>query len=215
MRKALLVGISGRIGKAVMEALLNDIRYKGITILTRHEGKRLKNIHLKVVKADFSNLDAHISDFEGIDDVFCLLGSDFINTNNISDAALFDFEYPLNIAHVAEKAGVKNFILLNHSKSSLENNHQKWNKRGKLEDTIRRMHFENMYTFKVNGISKSVNIKGGFYTFSKTMGQILNIISLGNLHKLKPTPANILAQKMLAIVTSNLQDKKEFSPRDY
>jgi nucleoside-diphosphate-sugar epimerase len=215
MRKALLVGISGRIGKALMDALLNDIRYKGITVLTRHEGRRLKNIHLKVVKADFSNLEAHISDFEGVDDVYCLLGTDFINTTNVADAPLFDFEYPLNIAKVAKKANVKNFILLNHSKSSLSANHDKWNKRGKLEQDIKNMQFENLYTFKVNSIAKSVDTKSGLYSLSKSFAPILNLVSLGNLHKLKPTPANVLAQKMLSIVATQSQDKKEFSPQDY
>jgi hypothetical protein len=215
MRRALLVGISGRIGKAVMEALLNDIRYKRITVLTRYEGRRLKNIHLQVVKADFSNLDAHIADFEGIDDVFCLLGSDFINTNNISDAELFDFEYPLNIARVAEKAGAKNFIFLNHNKASLENNLQKWNRRGKLEKTIREMNFENMYTFKVNGISRSVNTKGSLYSLSNSMGKLLNTMSMGYINKLKTTPANVLALNMIAAVANKPQDKKEFSPQDY
>lgn len=215
MRRALLVGISGRIGKELMEALLNDIRYKRITVLTRHEGRRLKNIHLQVVKTDFSNLDAHISDFEGIDDVYCLLDSEFINTNNVSDAELFDFEYPLNIAQVAEKAGVKNFVLLNHSEASLKNNLQKWNKRVKLEGIIREMNFENIYTFKVNGISKPVNAKGALYNLSNKMGMLLNTLSLGYVNKIKLTPANVLAKNMIATVSNNTKDKKEFSPKDY
>jgi nucleoside-diphosphate-sugar epimerase len=215
MRRALLVGISGRIGKELMEALLNDIRYKRITVLTRHEGRRLKNIHLQVVKTDFSNLDEHISDFEGIDDVYCLLDSEFINTNNVSDAELFDFEYPLNIAQVAEKAGVKNFVLLNHSEASLKNNLQKWNKRVKLEGIIREMNFENIYTFKVNGISKPVNAKGALYNLSNKMGMLLNTLSLGYVNKIKLTPANVLAKNMIATVSNNTKDKKEFSPKDY
>jgi nucleoside-diphosphate-sugar epimerase len=215
MRRALLVGISGRIGKELMEALLNDIRYKRITVLTRHEGRRLKNIHLQVVKTDFSNLDEHISDFEGIDDVYCLLDSEFINTNNVSDAELFDFEYPLNIAQVAEKAGVKNFVLLNHSEASLKNNLQKWNKKVKLEGIIREMNFENIYTFKVNGISKPVNAKGALYNLSNKMGMLLNTLSLGYVNKIKLTPANVLAKNMIATVSNNTKDKKEFSPKDY
>jgi hypothetical protein len=184
-------------------------------VLTRHEGRRLKNIHLQVVKTDFSNLDEHISDFEGIDDVYCLLDSEFINTNNVSDAELFDFEYPLNIAQVAEKAGVKNFVLLNHSEASLKNNLQKWNKRVKLEGIIREMNFENIYTFKVNGISKPVNAKGALYNLSNKMGMLLNTLSLGYVNKIKLTPANVLAKNMIATVSNNTKDKKEFGPKDY
>jgi hypothetical protein len=116
---------------------------------------------------------------------------------------------------VAEKAGVKNFVLLNHSEASLKNNLQKWNKRVKLEGIIREMNFENIYTFKVNGISKPVNAKGALYNLSNKMGMLLNTLSLGYVNKIKLTPANVLAKNMIATVSNNTKDKKEFGPKDY
>jgi hypothetical protein len=92
---------------------------------------------------------------------------------------------------------------------------QKWNKRVKLEGIIREMNFENIYTFKVNGISKPVNEKGALYNLSNKMGMLLNTLSLGYVNKIKLTPANVLAKNMIATVSNNTKDKKEFGPKDY
>jgi hypothetical protein len=215
MRKALLVGISGKLGSALLDALLNDIRYKGITVLTRYEGKRLRNIHVKKVKVDFSNVAEHLSSFEGIDCVFCLLGSDFINTTQVTDTDLFDYEYPLSVAKVAKQAGVKSFVLLNNSKSSLALHHPKFAKRAALELEIQRLQFENLYIFRVNKIAKSIDSKNNYFSFSKIIWNFMQVTSFGKLNKYLPTPANVLAQKMVNAVSVDTLDNREFSPSDY
>jgi hypothetical protein len=47
------------------------------------------------------------------------------------------------------------------------------------------------------------------------MGMLLNTLSLGYVNKIKLTPANVLAKNMIATVSNNTKDKKEFSPKDY
>ena len=215
MRKALLVGISGRLGSALLDALLADIKYKGVTVLTRYEGKRLKNIHLKVVRVDFSNIEAYLESFEGVDDVFCLLGSDFINTNDVSDVELFDYEYPLSIAQVAKQAGVPNFILLNHIKAELEINNPKWSKRAALELEVKKLQFKNLYIFRVNQIIKSITNKNKIISGRNIFWKFLQVLSFGKFTNVMPTPANVLAQKMITAITSNTEEKREFSPKDY
>lgn len=215
MRKALIVGISGRLGSALLDALLADIKYKGVTVLTRYEGKRLKNIHLKVVRVDFSNIEAYLDSFEGVDDVFCLLGSDFINTNNISDVEYFDYEYPLSIAQVAKQAGVPNFILLNHIKAESEIKHPKWSKRAALELEIKKLKFENLYIFRVNEIVKSIANKYKFLSVRSLFWNFLKVVSFSKFTIVIPTPANVLAQKMINVITLSKEEKREFSPKDY
>ena len=149
MRIALLVGISGKIGKSLLDALLNNRHYMKTIVLTRHENRRLKNIHLKKVTVDFSMVENNLEDFNEVDDVFCLLGTDYINTTKIEDASLFDYEYPLNVARIAKKAGVKNFYLLSSSKSNIQANSEKLKVRAKLENQIDALGFENFYMFKI------------------------------------------------------------------
>lgn len=214
MRIALLVGISGKIGKSLLEALLLNKHYKKTIVLTRHENRRLKNIHLKKVSVDFTNLDNNLGDFSEVDDVFCLLGTDYINTSKIDDASMFDYEYPLNFAKTAKKAGVKNFYLLTSSNASENAKKDKLKIRAKLEKEIDALNFEHFYMFKINRIGKPINVDSGLYIAKKGISSFINTISMGGLNKIISTPANILANKFLEVAVSNPLEKRVFFPSD-
>jgi hypothetical protein len=143
------------------------------------------------------------------------LGSDFINTTQVTDTDLFDYEYPLSVAKVAKQAGVKSFVLLNNSKSSLALQHPKFAKRAALELEIQRLQFENLYIFRVNKIAKSIESKNNYFSFSKVIWNFMQVTSFGKLNKYLPTPANVLAQKMVNAVSVDTLDNREFSPSDY
>jgi nucleoside-diphosphate-sugar epimerase len=215
MRSSIIVGISGYTGKALMESLLNNRHFRKIIVLTRRENKRLKNIHLKKVMVDFSNLENYKEDFVEVEDLFCLLGTDYISTVGLEDAQLFEYDYPMAVARVAKIQGVKNFFLLNPSNASAEASEDKLKLRAKLAKDIEALGFENFYLFKVNGIRKPVNVDGGMFAIKKSVGTIFNLVGMGLLDKYKITPANLLAKKMVEVALSNPLDKKVFLPKDY
>ena len=214
MRIALLVGISGKIGKSLLDALLLNKHYKKTIVLTRHENRRLKNIHLKKVPVDFTKMDNNLDDFSEVDDVFCLLGTDYINTAKIDDASMFDYEYPLNFAKTAKKAGVRNFYLLSSSSASENAKNDKLKIRAKLEKEIEALNFENFYMFKINRIGKPIKVDSTFYIAQKGISSFINTISMGGLNKIKSTPSNILANKFLEVAVSNPLEKRVFFPSD-
>jgi hypothetical protein len=215
MRSSIIVGISGYTGKALVESMLNNRHFRKIIILTRRENRRLKNIHLKKVMVDFSNLENHREDFFEVEDVFCLLGTDYISTVGLEDAQMFEYEYPMAVARVAKSQGVKNFFLLNPSNANAESSADKLKMRAKLANEIESLGFDNFYLFKVNGVGKSVNIDSGIFAFKKSLGTIFNLVGMGLLDKYKITPANLLAKKMVDVAISNPLDKKVFMPKDY
>ncbi|MDZ4667648.1 MAG: hypothetical protein SGJ00_07170 [bacterium] len=214
MRIALLVGISGKLGKSLLDALINSKHYKKTVVLTRHDNRRLKNIHLKKIKIDFGNLGQYQNEFNEVDDVFCILGTDYINTKNLEDASLFDYEYPLGIAKVAHAAGVKNFFLINSPNSNIDSSSQKFKIRAKLKNDIEALNFQNFCTFNVNRVGNPVNFNSSLYAARKGIGSLVNTISLGVLNKVKSTPANILAAKMIEVAVSNPLETKDFYPGD-
>lgn len=215
MRVGLIVGISGYIGKSLMESLLNNRQYKKVVVLTRRENRRLRNIHLKKVNVDFTAIENYSEEFKDVNDVYCLLGTDYINTLNLEDSSMFEYEYPLSIAKVAKKEGVKSFFLINPSKASVTSNVEKFKLRAKLAAEIKQLGFENFYVFNVNKIGKSVNLSSGLFVMNKSIGNVVNIIGFGLLNKFKSTPANLLANKMVEVAISNPLEKKEFHTKDY
>ena len=214
MRNALIVGISGSIGHALLENLLNNRHYKNVVILTRRESRRFKNIHIQSVVVNFSELEDVKFAFEKVEDVFCLLGKEFINTTGLKDADQFEYDVPLKIAKMADEAGVKNFFLLNNTKANLQSINPLFQLRGQLQQEIEKLSFTKLYVFKVNGISSSVRIDSSIYNIKKTLGGVLNKIGLGFYDKIFFTPANILAEKMVFAAVNDDSSRKEFLPRD-
>ncbi len=215
MRVGLIVGISGYIGRSLMESLLSNRHYKKVVVLTRRENRRLRNMHLKKVNVDFAAIENYSEEFNDVNDVYCLLGTDYINTLNLEDSSMFEYEYPLSIAKVAKKQGVKSFFLINPSKASVTSNVEKFKLRAKLAAEIKQLGFENFYVFNVNKIGKSVNLSSGLFVMNKSIGNVVNIIGFGLLDKIKSTPANLLANKMVEVAISNPLEKKEFHTKDY
>ncbi len=214
MRNALIVGISGSIGQALLENLLNNRHYKKVVILTRRESRRFKNIHIQSVLVDFSRIEDTKFAFEEVDDVFCLLGKEFINTTGLKDADQFEYDVPLKIAKLANETGVKNFFLLNNTKASTHSINPMFKLRGQLQQEIEKLPFTKLYVFKVNGISSSVRIDNGTYNFKKSFGGVLNKVGLGFYDKIFTTPANILAERMVFAAVNDDSSRREFLPKD-
>ncbi len=215
MRTALLVGISGNTGKALMDGVLNNRHFKKLIVLTRRENRKLKNIHLKKVVVDFDEMESYVEEFAGVDDVFCLLGTDYISTHRLDDAHMFEYDYPIKIAQTARHSGVKNFFLLNPVNARIESNKEKLRLRAKLELDIKRLEFDNFFIFKVNAIGKPVNIESSLFAARRGISTLINLVGMGILHKFRPTPANLVANKMIEVALSNPLEQKEFLPRDF
>lgn len=215
MRVALMAGISGKTGKELLQCLLNNRHYKRVVLFTRRDNKRMRNIHLSKVLVDFNQLDTHIPDMEGVDDVFCLLGTDFISTHKLEDAEKFDLEYPLNLATVAKNAGIRNFYLLNSTRASIEAGKERLRKRAQLESEIRKLGFDNFQVFRVNGISDPVNPENAMYVLRRTLSNIVNLLGMGLIEKMRLSPANLVAQKMVDVAINANPERSEYHPGDY
>lgn len=215
MRVALMAGISGKTGKELLQCLLNNRHYKRVVLFTRRDNRRMRNIHLSKILVDFNQLDTHIHEMEGVDDVFCLLGTDFISTHKLDDAEMFDLDYPLNLARASRNAGIRNFFLLNIARASHEAGKERLRKRAQLEAEIKKLGFENFQVFRVNGISDPVNPENALYVLRRTLSNIVNLLGRGLMDKMRLSPANLVAQKMVEAAVSENPVKFEYHPGDY
>lgn len=164
---------------------------------------------------DFDEIESFGHEFIGVDDVFCLFGTDYISTHKLEDAHMFDYEYPIKIAQTAKKNGVKNFYLLNPTNANLESNKEKLRLRAKLEMDIKRLAFDNFFIFKVNAIGEPVDTDSSLFAAKRGIFTIINLVGMGILYKVRPTPANLVANKMIEVALSNPLDKREFLPQDF
>ena len=152
MRRAMVVGVSGNLGKLLVQKLVNNKMYRFVTVFTRVNERKFKHVHVKKVIVDFKQIEQYQTHFLEIDEVFCLLGSQYSSDKLLEDANTLDFEIPLAIANMAKQSGVKRFVLLNpnceHNQST---NYLK--SRWKLEKEIAKLGFEDFKVFRVNQIA--------------------------------------------------------------
>jgi hypothetical protein len=192
MRRAMVVGVSGNLGKLLVQKLVNNKLYKYVIVFTRMNERKLKHIHIKKVIVDFNQIHLHKEEFLACDEVYCLLGSQYTSTVSVENSSNLDFEIPLEIAKMAKSSGVRRFVLINphveFNKSTVY-----IQKRLKLENTINQMGFEDFKIFKVNQISVAKN----WTTVRKRINQIqLKIIGLfgRKIEGYLKVPANILVE---------------------
>lgn len=152
MRRAMVVGVSGNIGKLLVQKLVNNKMYRFIIVFTRINERKFKHIHIKKVIVDFKQINQYQSSFLEADEVFCLLGSNYSSDKLLEDAAQLDYEIPLAVAQMAKAGGVNRFVLVN---PHCEHNHATpyLKRRWQLEKEIAALGFEDFKVFRVNQIA--------------------------------------------------------------
>lgn len=102
MKKILITGVTGQLGKAVIHKLLKKIKASDLAVLVRDASKvedlKVKGVDIRV--GDYMNYDSLVKAFSGIDKLYFVSGSD-ISTRTPQHE---------NIVKAAIEAGVKHVV---------------------------------------------------------------------------------------------------------
>ncbi len=108
-RSALIAGASGLVGSHLLKLLLADPGYAKVVALVRSE---LRFEHEKLVqnKVDFNRLSETLS-CDGIDDVYCCLGTTMKKAGSKEAFKRVDLDYPKDLAEAVNKSA-SHFIVV-------------------------------------------------------------------------------------------------------
>jgi len=109
-RTALIVGATGLVGSALLGQLLESADYsRVITLVRRPTGKGHRKLVEMVVNFDrLGSYDA----FQGVDDVYCCLGTTIKKAGSQEAFRRVDFAYPQKTALEAKRAGCTRFLIV-------------------------------------------------------------------------------------------------------
>ncbi len=110
LRKALVVGATGLIGRNLVFELLKSNEYELVVVLTRKD-MVIKHPKLEQYLIDFDEMDRYTK-YMQVDDVFCCLGSTQAKTPDTTQYRKVDFDFPLQLAKLALKEGARQFLLV-------------------------------------------------------------------------------------------------------
>ncbi len=150
----LLVGATGLVGQQALLQLLARADVSEVRALVRREVSAAQLLgadpgqipganKLRICKADFNRLEAHVHWFDA-DWVFCALGTTIRLAGSQAAFRQVDFDYPLQIAQLAKAEGAQRFLLVSalgaNARSIVFYNRVK----GELEEAIKAIGFDHV-----------------------------------------------------------------------
>lgn len=141
LKKILLIGSTGLVGQAVLNLALKDPRVSQVIALSRRpltEHPRLLN---PIVNFDLLPNNASWWD---VDAVICTLGTTIKKAGSQDTFRKVDFDYPLNIAKLAQKHGVETYALNSASGANAESSIFYSRIKGEVEDAISDLNFSSL-----------------------------------------------------------------------
>ncbi|WP_096154909.1 oxidoreductase [Bacillus sp. FJAT-45066] len=146
MRKALVIGATGLIGKSVTQQLLQHKQYESATVLVRRP-LSTSSEKLFQIKVDFDRLTDYGANFE-VDDLYICLGTTIKKAGSKEQFEKVDFHYVVNAVKLATSKGVKRIAIVSalgaNSRSNVFYNMVK----GEMEEAVQQENVESLYIIR-------------------------------------------------------------------
>jgi uncharacterized protein YbjT (DUF2867 family) len=195
MKKVLVVGATGLVGKQLIELLLGDDRFTVVALVRKPLA--IINNKLTQVIFNFNNPDKTMV---VADEIFCCLGTTIKVAGSKPAFYKVDHDYVLMIAQAGYSNGVKSFALVS-SMGANKNSSIFYNKtKGEIEEAIIRTGFENVFIFRPSMLLGQRTE----FRIGEMIGKILmKGFSFALPNKYKAIEARQVAKAMIATMNSN------------
>lgn len=201
LRKALVIGATGLIGRHLVFELLKSSAYEKVVVLVRKD-MVIKHAKLEQIIIDFDLLN-DAQKYMDVDDVFCCLGSTNAKTPVNSDYKKVDYDYPLNTAKLALVKGTKQFLLVSamgaDSGSKIFYNRTK----GEIEDAISELNYPSFQIFRPALLLGSRNEYRPLESITQSVFKVINPLFLGPLRAYKAIEGTTVARAMVKAAIQN------------
>ncbi|MBC7889797.1 MAG: NAD(P)H-binding protein [Ferruginibacter sp.] len=143
MKKALVIGGTGLIGKQLIEQLLADSRYNVIALAR----KPLAIQHEKLLQPPF-DFDHPDNSLIVADEIFCCLGTTIKKAGSKQGFYKVDYQYVLTVARAGYSNGAKKFALVS-SLGANKNSGIFYSKtKGEIEEAVTGIGYESLFIFR-------------------------------------------------------------------
>ncbi|MDQ0257416.1 uncharacterized protein YbjT (DUF2867 family) [Evansella vedderi] len=198
MKKALVAGATGLIGKNVLVELVQSGSYDEIRIVTR----RKTNIDQPIVKEyviDFDQLEKHSELLHGVEDVFVCLGTTMKKAKSKKKFMKVDYTYPLKLGKLAKEANVRQFLIVTSIGADRDAAFFYSRVKGKLEEALVALELRSLHIFRPSLlVGKREELRIGEKA-AEVIGKPLSIFLVGPYGKYKPVKGTYLAKAMYMV----------------
>jgi uncharacterized protein YbjT (DUF2867 family) len=192
--KAIIVGATGLIGSHLLNILLANDEYSHVVSLVRKESG-VAHHKLDEVVVNFDQLDKYEKKING-HALFCCLGSTQKKTPDLKIYYKIDHDYPLQLAQLALKNGVKQYHLISSMGANSGASNFYLKTKGEAEEDIIQTGINCLHIYRpafLTGDRKEYRFAEKILT---PFMAIINPLLIGGLKKYRSIPAQTVAMAM-------------------
>ena len=134
MKTAMIFGVSGLTGKALLDNLLKDSRYEKIYIITR---KPFGGVHYKVEEILFNFKNFSDLPLTNSHHVFCCLGTTLKKAGSKNNQIIIDRNYPIEIAKYCSKIKAEKLICVSSVGANVSSSNFYLHTKGEMEEGVK------------------------------------------------------------------------------
>ena len=194
-KTALVTGVTGMVGKSLLDKLLKSDHYDKVKVLSRQKLGSHDKMEV-IILSNFDNM-AEVSDQLWAEDIFCCIGTTMAKAKTKEAFKKVDFDYPLMLAEITSGNNADKFLLVSalgaDKKSSIFYNRIK----GQLEEAILNLDFPEIHILRPSLLLGSRDEKRVGEDAAKIFYKTFNFLFAGPLKKYKAIHAEQVAKAML------------------
>ena len=189
--KALIIGATGATGKDLVNVLLSDPDYTEVVAFVRRTSG-LTHPKLVEIVTDYDKLEEVSGSING-DIWFSCLGTTLQTAGSTEAQYKIDYELPARFAAIAKRNGVSRLVIISTYGASSASRVFYTRMKGQLEEHLASLAFDQYIIFRPGLLLRKNTDR---LAEKLSAGALKFFNSLGLLHKLRPLPTSILAEKM-------------------
>jgi len=146
MKKVVVIGATGLVGKSLVRALVQEPAIEKVIVISRRKVE-FNSVKVENVVVDFANLAQFRDAFNG-DILFSCLGTTKKQAGSVAAQRLVDVEYQLEAAELAASNGVSEYFLVSSSGANSHSKNAYLQMKGELEDKVTQLKFNRICIFQ-------------------------------------------------------------------
>ena len=199
-KHALLAGASGLVGGYCLRRLLDHPSYSRVSVWSRRP-LPVSHEKLSVALTDFSR----IPDMrQGVDDVFCCLGTTIAKAGSREEFRRVDHDYPVALANFAKMAGARAFLMVSALGADAGSRVFYNRVKGETENTIAAFGLPVTLFFRPSILLGPRDENRPGEKLGILLGRMMSPLLIGSLARYRPIAAETVAAAMVFAATQGL-----------
>jgi len=203
MKKAVVAGATGLVGRHLVKELINSQHYDEIHILTRRRSPFHKHPLVTEHLVSFDDLDEINGVFEQVNDFFVTLGTTMKQAKTKEAFIKVDYTYPVKLAEKAKDHGADRYLIITAMGADRDSRFFYNVVKGTLEERLINLELPSLHIFRPSLlIGERYEFRAGEKS-AEWLSKPLSYVMKGRLEKYRPVKGSYVAAAMHAVAQKN------------